>query len=455
MILVLVIAAIALGIFYVILQADISGTLKFLLVVVEMLAVSQIYIRKYKLPSELGMVLLKSDKGIEPIERLAKNAEVFNFFADVGTSISYGLLGAFLMKKNTSVLTMLLGLILAFFLTWLVAPISIGYLISVAKIDIVSKTAVPVGVDPWLTFIMAGALILAGGLFLLMLFGIATKGVEVLGAILGTATTGVNTLANTDAGGTFLLPGINLPFIEGIIALAIVLVVHEGAHAVLTRIAKVPLISSGIVLFGIIPMGAFVEPDEKKLERVEQSRQTRVLVAGPSANMFMATILFMVFIAFFALTAQFREEGFLVLSGMEPNTVIYAMNGQPVDLEADLANYTGTDLPENSVVALQTNKGEILRETDDKGSMGIRFTVLTKSSLFAVYSIPGLGFIYAILGLSLALNFLVGAVNILPVPLFDGYRIINANIKNKNVVNMISYGALFLFILNFLPLLFR
>ncbi|MDD5172475.1 MAG: hypothetical protein PHF60_05585, partial [Candidatus ainarchaeum sp.] len=72
MIVLLLITAIALGIFYAILQFDISGAWKFVLVVVEMLIVSQVFIKRYKLPSELGMVLLKSKKGIEIIEKLAK-----------------------------------------------------------------------------------------------------------------------------------------------------------------------------------------------------------------------------------------------------------------------------------------------------------------------------------------------------------------------------------------------
>jgi Zn-dependent protease len=60
-----------------------------------------------------------------------------------------------------------------------------------------------------------------------------------------------------------------------------------------------------------------------------------------------------------------------------------------------------------------------------------------------------------LLGLTLSLNFVVGAVNILPVPLFDGGRLIEINVKNKMIVNAISYVTLFFLLLNFLPLLFH
>jgi membrane-associated protease RseP (regulator of RpoE activity) len=455
MILLLLIAAIALGIFYAILQLEIPGAWKFMLVVLEMLIVSRIFIKMYKLPSELGMVLLKSKKGIEIIERLAKKEEAFNFFADVGAGISYGLLSLVLMRKNTSAASLLLGLFLLFVLAVFVAPVSLAFIMNVAKIGGVEKSATMIGGSVETAAAITGGMLLIGGLFLFILFGIITYGGIVLSAIFKTLFMGTDTLAQTSAGGTFLLPGVNLPLFEGIISLAIVLIVHEGAHAVLARIAKVPILSSGIVLFGIIPVGAFVEPDEKKLTRVDPVRQTRVLVAGPSANMITSVVFLMLFMGFFIGTAQFREEGFLVLTGMEPDTVIYAINGEPVDLDIDLANYTGLGLPENGVVNLLTNKGEIVKSTDENGEMGMTFAVLKKSSLFAVYNVAGLGFVYTVLGLSLALNFLVGAVNILPIPLFDGYRIIDVNIKNKLLVKAISYTALFFFILNFLPLLFR
>ncbi|NYZ73721.1 site-2 protease family protein [Candidatus Micrarchaeota archaeon] len=456
MILVLAITAIALGIFYAILQLDIPGAWKFMAVVIEMVLVSQIFIRKYKLPSELGMVLVKSKKGIEVIEGLAKKEKAFNFFADVGAGISYGLLSLVLMRKNSSAVTLLLGLVILFFLTVFVAPVSLAFVMNVAKIGGVEKSAAVLGGSAEAALAITGGLLLVGGLFLFILFGIVAYGGIVLSAIFKTLFMGMDTISQTSAGGTFLLPGVNLPLFEGIIALAIVLIVHEGAHAVLTRIAKVPLLSSGIVLFGIIPVGAFVEPDEKKLARVERTRQTRVLVAGPSANMVVSAAIFILFMAFFIGTAQFREEGYLVLAGMEPGTVIHAINGEPVNLTTNPNNFSSFGLPKNGAVNLLTNKGEIIQNTDENGGIeGIIFTVLKKNSLFAVYNVPLLGFIYTTLGLALALNFLVGAVNILPIPLFDGYRIIDVNVKNKLLVKTISYGALFFFILNFLPLLFR
>ena len=62
----LAIIAIALVLFYLIIfQFDIPGLWKFALVVAEMVAVNRILITRYKLPSELGLVLVKNKEGIE------------------------------------------------------------------------------------------------------------------------------------------------------------------------------------------------------------------------------------------------------------------------------------------------------------------------------------------------------------------------------------------------------
>lgn len=456
MMLLLLLVLLALLIFYGILQMDIPGSWQFFLVVLEMLAVNQILIKRYKFPSEMGLVLLKSKEGISAIEEMARHRKAFDFMADLGATASYGLLSVPLMRRNVSLASAAAGMALLAFLVVLVAPIALAFLLQVANIGSSEKSVGSMANGSDIGLYLVSGIILAGGLFLLILFGLVYYGVVVFTAIIESLTGISDRLAHTAPGGALLLPGVNLPLFEGILALAIVMVVHEGAHAVLARIGKVPILSSGIVLFGIIPIGAFVEPDEKKLFRTDPERQTRVLVAGPTANLITASAFFLLFAAFFYATADFREEGLLVSSGLEKGTVIYAINGQDVDPYAmSLENFTGFNLPANSEVELETSKGTILRETDGNGKMGITFTILRKDYLFAVYTVPALGFIYVVLGLGVALNFVVGTVNILPIPLFDGYRIIDANVKNKIIVKALSYSALLFFVLNFLPLLFR
>jgi membrane-associated protease RseP (regulator of RpoE activity) len=452
MIALLLTVAAALAVFYfIVFQLDVPGAWKFAMVFAEMIAVNQLLIKRYNLSSELGLVLLKSKKGIELIDSLARNAPVFNFLADAGSAISYGALSFVLMRRNVSLKSAAVGFAALAVLSVLVAPVALSFLLLAVKGAAGGGSSTTLTESQDIGFAVVSLVLLVGGLFLFILFGIVFYGITVFKALVTSLFFGSDAIANTSAGGTLLLPGVNLPFFEGILALAIVMVLHEGAHAVLARIAKVPIVSSGIVLFGIIPVGAFVEPDEKKLESAEAHLQTRVLVAGPSSNLLASIIFFSLFMAFFFATPAYREEGLLVRSGMEPGTVIYQIDGQ----FPDLYNFTPFELPKDSEVTLETNRGPVVRQTNDEGKLGITFNIVTRDSIFSVYSNPAMEFAYTLLGLCVALNFVVGAVNILPIPLFDGYRIVDANIKNKLIVKAISYTALFFFILNFLPLLFH
>jgi hypothetical protein len=451
------IVVIAFALFYGILQTELPGTWKFVLVVLEMIAVSQIFIKRYKMPSELGLILLKSKEGIAAIDRLAKDEGRFNFIADLGATMSYGLLSFVLMRRNVSPVTMVLGFVLLAFVVLFVAPVALGFLLSVAGLGGVSASTAgaPGGAEIGI-YVVVGVLI-AGGLFLFILGGIVYYGVVVLKALANSLFFGTDAIAKTAAGGDLLLPGVNLPFFEGIIALAIVMVVHEGAHAVLTRIARIPLLSSGIVLFGVIPIGAFVEPDEKKLFRAEAHKQTRVLVAGPTANLITAAFSFIILMGFFYSTEDLRQGALYILppengtSALPAGTIVYEIEGQAVDS----IDFKAFSLPANSEVSIETNKGIVTRQTDQGGKIGIIFGRLGTETIYSRYTEPALQFIFITLGLVVSLNFVVGTVNILPVPLFDGYRILDVNIKNKMIVKAISYTALFFFVLNFLPRFFH
>ena len=65
----------------------------------------------------------------------------------------------------------------------------------------------------------------------------------------------------------FLIPGLNdyIPLVWGAIAIMVMLVVHELAHAVLCRAEGVSVKSMGVLLLGIVPIGGFAEPEEEEL----------------------------------------------------------------------------------------------------------------------------------------------------------------------------------------------
>ncbi|MFQ6072371.1 MAG: site-2 protease family protein [Methanosarcinales archaeon] len=98
---------------------------------------------------------------------------------------------------------------------------------------------------------------------------------------------------------SLFIPGINpfLPFVWGWIALIVTLIVHEFAHAILCKVEGIRVKSMGI-LYAIIPLGGFAEPDEEQLFGVENTNKKvatrkekiRILTAGVMANFVVAFI---------------------------------------------------------------------------------------------------------------------------------------------------------------------
>jgi membrane-associated protease RseP (regulator of RpoE activity) len=87
------------------------------------------------------------------------------------------------------------------------------------------------------------------------------------------------------AGATLVLPGFmpGLTVHMWLIAIAVLLVVHELAHGLVARAQKLKIKSVGALLALIIP-GGFVEIDEKEMEKAPVGKRLRVLGAGSFSN---------------------------------------------------------------------------------------------------------------------------------------------------------------------------
>ncbi len=92
------------------------------------------------------------------------------------------------------------------------------------------------------------------------------------------------------------IPGINpiIPIGYGILALIIAVVLHEFSHGFLVALQKLKIKSLGVLLF-IVPIGAFVEPDEDELMKTKRKKRMRVFAAGPTTNIVLAIIFLLIF----------------------------------------------------------------------------------------------------------------------------------------------------------------
>ncbi len=89
----------------------------------------------------------------------------------------------------------------------------------------------------------------------------------------------------------FAIPGFNpiLPLSYGIVALVFAMVVHEMAHGIQSRSNGIDVSSTGL-LYGVIPLGAFVEPDEAQLQAAPRRPRVDVYAAGITSNTIFAII---------------------------------------------------------------------------------------------------------------------------------------------------------------------
>ncbi len=437
------IALLGIALLVMVINLPVHVMLKFFFGVVLMFGVSKLLAGKLKMKDDWGMLMVRSQAGLRVIEKLAKSEAVWKAFADIGTVVAYGLASFFIIRRplKERAVIMFVGFCALTLISLIVAPVVFPFLLSnLGAEGLAAKSAEGSG-----SALLAGGLIYTGGFALGTFASLLTYTGVIASAAIGTLFFGTSELAKTAPGATLILPGINIHFAEGVIALALILVVHEGAHAVLARIAKTKILSSGVVFFGIIPVGAFVEPDEEQLKKLDKEKQTRVLVAGSAANFFASLTIFLVFLAFLYGTMSFKEDGLLIVGGNQSGSVIYRINGQDASEFLATANNT---TKYNSTLTFETSAGTY-ETTIGKGQL--HYYDLGTSFFIARYGNPALDFVYNLLGLAFSLNFVIGAVNLLPLPLFDGYRLLEINVDKKIVVTAVSWVAALAFILNFLP----
>jgi len=109
------------------------------------------------------------------------------------------------------------------------------------------------------------------------------------------------------------IPGINpiIPIGYGIIALAIAIIIHEFSHGILARFEKIKVKTLGLI-FLIVPLGAFVEPDEEHLNKVKRAKRARVFAAGPTSNIILAILCILILSFIFSPLIIPKTDGVVV-----------------------------------------------------------------------------------------------------------------------------------------------
>jgi len=135
--------------------------------------------------------------------------------------------------------------------------------------------------------------------------------------------------------------GIKVPLVIGWLALFLIIVIHEFSHGVVARAWKVPVKSSGLLVFGPLA-GAFVEPDDKALDKKSRACKLSIYAAGPFSNILSILVFIALLIAagpviqhevnahgvvFAGVTSGYPAAA----AGVQPGVVYDNVNGEPID----------------------------------------------------------------------------------------------------------------------------
>jgi membrane-associated protease RseP (regulator of RpoE activity) len=286
-----------------------------------------------------------------------------------------------------------------------------------------------------------------------------------------------------------VLPGIKiaglptLSFWYWIISIFIVAAVHEFSHGLLARVNKIKLKSSGFAFLGPL-LAAFVEPDEKQIEKKKKIKQLSIFAAGPFSNILLAMVflLISIFIISPVISAVIEPAGVQIVSlednqpaslaGIKQGEIIKEINNIPINSIEEFTPIVENIKPDEEIT-IKTNISTYTLltkenpENKSKPLIGITISQysIIKKNISENYKHSLLTFLWIsklIFWLYL-INFGVGLFNLLPLGPVDGGRMFKTGIsyfvKNKKrthkIWTSISFLCLFLIFINLLPYIIK
>ncbi|MBI4406809.1 site-2 protease family protein [Candidatus Micrarchaeota archaeon] len=377
-----------------------------------------------------GLVIVRGKYGFGLMKSIAdKHPKAVNALADLGLSLGFGAIYSYyLFKKRPKKLAMHLVILAVLFLT--------------------ASFTTNTSVNP---------LVLQAGGFLLGLAGIGLISVA-LNAF------AILTIPETPAGVMPVVPGITVPW-EAIFAIAIIAIVHETAHGVLFFIEKLKVKHSGILLLGFLPIGAFVEPDEKQFKKHEAHGRRRILVAGSASNFYTVFALLPLAAIMFSLISSMSTG--MAITNITPASpadgllangdVLTGINGVATHNLAALVEQLQAAGPNGEVILQLANGETVSTQLDQEGKLGIEITSYTHPGNAVPFYI--LSFLSEVLRWAIILSLALAIINLLPLFITDGHHLITdeatkllgSEEQGRKATNALAVITLLLILLNMVP----
>ncbi len=242
--------------------------------------------------------------------------------------------------------------------------------------------------------------------------------------------------------GEYKIPGpvFSVPFWYWLIAIFIIAATHETLHAVFIRLEKVPVKNYGILMLLLLPIGAFVDPDNNRIKRLSILKKLRIFAAGSFANFIVALVAIGIFVSSaFGFGATTDTSGVIIDSVSENSPAdkvhlegtIQKINDAEIKNVIDFVKALDETKPSDEIT-VNTDKGNyklVLEENpkiENKSYIGIIVRNSYEYNLFGFNGQVPLIFMKMFFTVLAFLNWLflislgVGIVNLLPVKPLDG-----------------------------------
>jgi Zn-dependent protease len=286
-----------------------------------------------------------------------------------------------------------------------------------------------------------------------------------------------------------LIPGLNplLPWTYGWIALVVTIVIHEAGHGIVARVYNAKVESTGLVLFLIFPIGAFVNIQREELEKTSLKHKCSILTAGPLNNMILAAVSLIALYFVVStlsplpgldesprvLVGEVRHGSLAEQLGITQRSIIQSIDGQEIKNLNDVGEVLRASEGDEIEVIWKDARGNVVTESgrNENGLLGVTiigigspsdalnnykrafldprgylllltpptlqgpFPAPYSDSMASKYESDSLGSYFPVISNLLFwlwfINFNVGIFNALPIGPFDGGQLYGSLIENK------------------------
>jgi membrane-associated protease RseP (regulator of RpoE activity) len=269
------------------------------------------------------------------------------------------------------------------------------------------------------------------------------------------------------------IPGspIFLPLGYGILALITVLVAHELSHGIIARVEGIKIKSMGAFFLTILPLGAFVEPDEEEMKKSPRIAKLRVFAAGSFGNFLLALT---AFLALISMSNSFLEPSSIQIVDvvraspadgiLEKGMILEEINGKKIASIQDFGEVV-TEIKPNQAISIKTDKGSFTitpiegEDDPERGFVGIKVNYAVKEGISKYIGMSMPLILISSFNWIFLLNLFIGFTNLLPLHILDGGRMFEELVAiispggAKHVASIMSLIILSLILLNISPLL--